>query len=1054
MSDLIFLDAQLHPTRLKREESLNTFVKSQLDQADFEVPGLLATASKLNSRNNTDSVDILSDDVLEDRNELTRKWTLSFRTIITATLSSLLLFYILFTQLPTFIGINFAVDYLRETFLELQIQSELVSLWHSLVVSLALLNNTLSDVERLIVSNTTGAAISAIDENFWVLVRTRELLESLQVADADQYDGSTTNYSVGGVYQTFASSSGPNNINILQTSNGGIYSVYIGWEDGSMSGSFRDPDDSYVYLQVPEMVLDEVTSESVGFGSIMDRLNKYPVNSVTREPKWDQRLSSEMKFNTTDRPWYKIQSQHALKNISSAIKNVAKWSEVYSFGDSSGNGMTLTYPVAFCMNYSCFGGVLGADVTVSKLIGDLQNQVALLESNVLKITQGDHPIDTPVVMFMVSNQNVSNQTGLLVASSNGAVSHIGDLIYAVDSKNTEVRQAATLVNQIRPFGSSSWTGNTSLCFVSYNGYLIHSCDELAKPDAKCPEAASGSAADITACFKTIFCKSENSTNCKLILALELSTPLVLKNNRAPVVGNNLEDARQVLVIDIEIDALLGSLFETYESINFDFQQAVSETASRKTSLVITLVIVTICMFAVTTLFTFLLSNWVARPLKRLERKIAMVKTLNFESDDLTEEEIKAGRSLISIRDINKIEDTFLNVKTSLRAFAKFVPATVVHNIINDLNNARKLHVEKREVTIMFSDIREFTAISETLSERDLLFLLSRYLTVMTKVVEAYGGVVAEILGDGLVAFWNTPDLLQDHALCACACALAQQHCMRQLNQEFRHLLLSNNLSDLRIGIGIHTGRVLTGNIGSRDKMKFGCIGDTINVASRIEGLTKLYGVGLLCSGSTFSSLPPDSFVVREIDKVKPKGKSKEVHLYQLVALRDTYEVQSCGPEESTHSSKNLFEETKNMERKKRPSIVKSFFLKRKSNSDEEKSVAGGKSLFRILSRALGNESIRNNECYVHKSSNTFLNPVGRELSESAHMDIESYQRSLHSYQAGYFKIAETQIQTIAVSDPAAEFLALRISKALAQYGPRVPVQDVWDSTLDLDMKNF
>jgi class 3 adenylate cyclase len=180
---------------------------------------------------------------------------------------------------------------------------------------------------------------------------------------------------------------------------------------------------------------------------------------------------------------------------------------------------------------------------------------------------------------------------------------------------------------------------------------------------------------------------------------------------------------------------------------------------------------------------------------------------------------------------------------------------------------------------MFSDIRGFTGLSERLDQQDLLFVLTRYLTVMTRVVELFDGVVGEILGDGLLVFWNTPNPVPDHAAKACEAALAQQEALKLLNAELSNL----GFPELAIRIGLHTGLVLSGNIGCETKMKFGCMGDPINLASRLEGLCKHYGVGVICSEATQERLPSDAgFFCRRLDLVRVAGKSQAVHIYELV----------------------------------------------------------------------------------------------------------------------------------------------------------------------------
>jgi len=234
-----------------------------------------------------------------------------------------------------------------------------------------------------------------------------------------------------------------------------------------------------------------------------------------------------------------------------------------------------------------------------------------------------------------------------------------------------------------------------------------------------------------------------------------------------------------------------------------------------------------------------------------------------------------------IRDVGELQETCLRLSRGVEMFMRYVPDTVVRGIVRGEESAMRLHVVRRKVTIMFSDIKDFTAISESLSQEDLLYVLTRYLSIMTKVLEAYQGVVAEILGDGLLAYWNAPEDVPGHETKACAAAMAQQQVLRPLNAELAGL----GLPSLSVRIGLHTGPVLSGTMGSETKMKFGCLGDPVNLASRLEGLCKVYGVSVLCSGQTYDGLAPDSgFLCRQLDLVLVKGRRSATRIYEVVGV--------------------------------------------------------------------------------------------------------------------------------------------------------------------------
>jgi adenylate cyclase len=254
---------------------------------------------------------------------------------------------------------------------------------------------------------------------------------------------------------------------------------------------------------------------------------------------------------------------------------------------------------------------------------------------------------------------------------------------------------------------------------------------------------------------------------------------------------------------------------------------------------------------------------------------------------------------------------FCRLSQSIETFAKFVPETVVRELVSGDEQKRRraaqLHVNKKNVTIMFSDVKDFTTISESLPQKQLLLVLTLYLTVMTRIIESFEGVVGEVLGDGLLCFWNTPKPVEEHAAKACMAALAQQQALGPLNMEFK----KRNLPELQIRIGLHTGDVFSGNIGSLDgKMKFGCMGDPVNLASRLEGLCKVYGVGIMCSSATCDALGQNhGFVTRRLDLVQVKGKNEPTLIHEVIGVdapNDEWKLEPVSP--ARVAQKQLYEQ--------------------------------------------------------------------------------------------------------------------------------------------------
>jgi len=278
--------------------------------------------------------------------------------------------------------------------------------------------------------------------------------------------------------------------------------------------------------------------------------------------------------------------------------------------------------------------------------------------------------------------------------------------------------------------------------------------------------------------------------------------------------------------------------------------------------------------------SFALSSRILSPLSRVSRLMTMV------GDPSQEKFIhQIGETPSAISEFSKLQKQALNMIQGVEVFMRYVPDTVVRNIFQGDETALRLHVARRKVTIMFSDVKDFTTIAEELKQEDLLFLLTRYLSVMTKIAETFKGVVAEIMGDGLLIFWNTPDDVLNHEAQACAAALAMQEALITLNDEFKRA----SLPSLGVRIGIHSGQVLTGNIGSQTKMKFGCIGDPMNLSSRLEGLNKVYGTSVICSDKTHKHLNQEAgFVCRELDFVQVKGKNIATRIYEVITLNDQH----------------------------------------------------------------------------------------------------------------------------------------------------------------------
>ena len=182
------------------------------------------------------------------------------------------------------------------------------------------------------------------------------------------------------------------------------------------------------------------------------------------------------------------------------------------------------------------------------------------------------------------------------------------------------------------------------------------------------------------------------------------------------------------------------------------------------------------------------------------------------------------------------------------------------------------------VTVLFTDIRSFTSISETMSAHDLVQLLNEYFTDMVGIVMEEGGVVDKYIGDAIMAVFGAPVPKPDDAQRAVRAAVRMRGALVTLNER----LATRGIAPLRTGIGLHTGEVIAGNIGSEARMEYTVIGDAVNLASRLESATKELGVDVLISEDTAALLGPE-FALRYIDEITVKGRKQAVKVFEVTA---------------------------------------------------------------------------------------------------------------------------------------------------------------------------
>jgi len=223
-----------------------------------------------------------------------------------------------------------------------------------------------------------------------------------------------------------------------------------------------------------------------------------------------------------------------------------------------------------------------------------------------------------------------------------------------------------------------------------------------------------------------------------------------------------------------------------------------------------------------------------------------------------------------------------------RAFSYYVSPAVVSEIIAN-PDMLELGGEVRELTLLFCDVRNFTSISETMSAHELTAFINDLLTPLSEIILTNRGTIDKYMGDAIMAFWNAPLDDPDHAAHACQSAMTMIARMKSLNEEWeaKARAAGKPYNEVRIGIGINSGECCVGNLGSVQRFDYSCIGDNVNVASRLEGQSKVYGVPIVIGESSYARIPGMKAI--ELDSMRVKGRAHPAKIYAPFDSLDAHE---------------------------------------------------------------------------------------------------------------------------------------------------------------------
>ena len=231
-----------------------------------------------------------------------------------------------------------------------------------------------------------------------------------------------------------------------------------------------------------------------------------------------------------------------------------------------------------------------------------------------------------------------------------------------------------------------------------------------------------------------------------------------------------------------------------------------------------------------------------------------------------------------LREIHELGNTVNLAQRAIWSFAHFVPKEIVRGLM-DNSISTTLGGAKQEITLVFTDVQGFTTIAEAADPDMLMRQTSRYFSVLTQAFLGEGGTVDKFIGDAVMVFWNAPNPQADHVARACRAALAAKAAGERLNAEFE----AEGLKAFVTRFGIHVGEAVVGNVGSTERMNYTALGNTVNLAARLEGLNKQVGTTLLASEDVYLRVR-DQFEFRAFDAVVAKGMTKETRIFELVGV--------------------------------------------------------------------------------------------------------------------------------------------------------------------------
>jgi adenylate cyclase len=282
------------------------------------------------------------------------------------------------------------------------------------------------------------------------------------------------------------------------------------------------------------------------------------------------------------------------------------------------------------------------------------------------------------------------------------------------------------------------------------------------------------------------------------------------------------------------------------------------------------------ILTLTLMFGVVYSGQISKPMRALSEQVRQVQ--QFKLDNAFD--VKS-----SVSAVGSLADALARMQAGLSSFRRFVPADLVRRIL-ELGEEARLGGETRAVSILFSDLEGYSTLIEKLPPERVIAFMNLYFESMERVISDHQGGL-ELQGDAILAVFGAPDDLPDHATTATRCAMAMRARLAVMNTHLRQTAYADiggfdETLELNHRIGIHTGRVVAGNIGGQSYIKYGVIGDVVNIAARLEQLNKEYGTSLLVSSEVYKKLPYDLQVhATDHGDINLKGREQAQRVYSM-----------------------------------------------------------------------------------------------------------------------------------------------------------------------------